>query len=102
MNRVFQNEKELLMKFNTEGLSPTQARLIKTIHSLLATVITSEEEAEYFEASAGLLKKAAELIKHSNFPLENKSMSYAEQALEFALDSLNETIEADQLSNIDN
>ena len=101
MDRVAQNDKELLMKFNTEELSPTQARLLKTIHSLLATVVTSEDESEYFEASAGLLKKAAELIKQSNFAIENKSMSYGEQAVEFAVDSLNETMESSH-SNIDN
>ena len=102
MDRANQQEKELLMKFKTEELSPPQARLIKTIHSLLATVMTSEDESEYFEASAGLLKKAAELIKISNFAVENKNMSYGDQAVEFAMDTLNETIEENQLSSLDN
>lgn len=90
------------MKLDTEGLSSTQVRLVKTIHSLLATVISSDEESEYFEASAELLKKAAEVIKHSHFASENKSISYGDQAVEFAIDSLNECLDGNKVQNLDN
>lgn len=102
MQGLSHKEKELLMKIETEGLSATQVRLVKNIHALLANVLVCDEEGEYFETSAELLKKTAELIKHANFSLQNTKMSYGDQAVEFAVDSLNEKIEDDKLTNLDN
>lgn len=102
MEGLTHKEKELLLKVNTEGLSAVQVRLIKTVHALLCNVLTSDEEAEYFEGSAELLKKAAELIKASQFALEHPEMSYGSQAVEFSVDSLNEALEEDKLQNFDN
>ena len=94
-------EKELLLKLNVEGLTPTQVRLIKSIHSLLANLVAADEEAEYFEMSSQLMKKTAEAIKHSSFALEHKTMNYGEQAVEFGIDSLSEAM-GDSLKNLDN
>jgi len=102
MESLAKKDKELFLKMETEGLSTTQIRLIKNIHSLLAAVVTSEEEGEYFEASAELVKKAAELIKHSNFPITNKNISYGDQAVEFAVDSVNESMNENKMNNFDN
>ena len=90
------------MKLHTEGLTTTQVRLVKSIHALLANVVSSEDESEYFESSAELLRKTAELIKHSNFALENKGMSYGDQAVEFAVDTLNESMDGNKIQNLDN
>ena len=90
------------MKMNTEGFTPTQLRLVKTIHALLATVLASEEESEYFDTSAELLKKTAEFIKHANFAVDNKGMSYGTQAVEFSVDSLNESLDSNKIQNLDN
>jgi hypothetical protein len=100
MHTLGQKEKELLMKLDTEGLSPVQVRILKSLHCLIANVLTSEDEAEYFETSAELVKKTAELIKHSQFALQNKNMDYGDQAVEFAVDTLNE--ENDDPTNFDN
>lgn len=102
MHTLERKDKDLVLKFSTEELSPTQVRLIKSLHALMANVVASEEEADYFEASADLLKKAAELIKHSNFNVQNKNISYGDQAVEFAVDTLNEAINEQKLQNIDN
>jgi hypothetical protein len=102
MQSLSQKEKELLIKLNIEDLTPTQVRLIKSVNSLLANVIISDEEAEYFEMSAELMKKTAELIKHSTFANQNKDMSYGEQAVEFAVDYLNESMDEKKIQNIDN
>jgi hypothetical protein len=102
MESLAKKDKELFLKMETEGLSTTQIRLIKNIHSLLAAVVTSEEEGEYFEASAELVKKAAELIKHSNFPITHKNISYGDQAVEFAIDSVNESMNENKMNNFDN
>ena len=95
-------EKQLTLNLETEGLSSTQVRLVKSVHSLLAHVLASDEEAEYFEASAELLRKTAELIKHANFAVEHKNMSYGDQAVEFAVDFLNESLDENKVHNIDN
>lgn len=102
MQGLDNKEMELLMKLDTEGLSATQVRLIKSIHALLASVVSSEDEGEYFETSAALLKKTAELIKHSEFAIQNQAMSYGDQAVEFAVDTLNELMDENKIINLDN
>lgn len=102
MQSLSQKNKELQLKLDTEGLSVTQVRLVKNIHALLAHVLVSEEESEYFETSAALLKKTAELIKEANFSAQNKQMAYGDQAVEFAVDYLNEAIEDNKIANLDN
>jgi hypothetical protein len=96
------NEKELLIKINTEELTPTQVRLLKSINSLMTHVLSADEESEYFEMSAELMRKTAEIIKHSDFANKNKEMSYGEQAVEFSVDFLNESINGNGINNIDN
>ena len=90
------------MILNTDGLTSTQVRLVRSIHALLSSVVSSDDESEYFESSAELLRKAAELIKHSNFALDNKGMSYGDQAVEFAVDTLNEVMDEKKVQNLDN
>lgn len=102
MQSLSQKDKELLLKMNTEGLTSIQVRLVKSIHSLLANVLASDEESEYFETSAELLKKTAELIKHANFAVQNKGMSYGNQAVEFSVDTLNESMDENKIQNLDN
>jgi cyclopropane fatty-acyl-phospholipid synthase-like methyltransferase len=102
MQNLGQKTNEINIKLSTEELTSTQVRLIKSIHALMAHVLTAEDEPEYFETSADLLKKTAELIKHSSFAQQNKEMSYGDQAVEFAVDYLNETLEGNKLHNIDN
>lgn len=94
--------KELNIKLNVEEMTPTQIRLLKTVTTLLSSVLSSDEESEYFELSSELLKKTAELIKHSDFANMNKDMSYGDQAVEFAVDFLNESLDQNRIHNIDN
>ena len=93
-------EKELVIKLDTTEMTPTQIRLIKSVNGLLAHVLSADEEAEYFDASAELLKKAAEIIRHAQFAEKNKSMGYGQQAVEYAVDFLNESFNDNNL--IDN
>jgi hypothetical protein len=96
------NNKELLIKLSTEELNPTQVRLIKSMNALMAHLLTSDDEAEYFEGSAELLKKAAEVIKASHFTTQNTDMNYGSQAVEFAVDYLNESLEENKIQSMDN
>ena len=94
-------DKELLLQISTEELTPTQVRLIKNLHSLLNNLLSCDDEGEFFETSADLLKKTAELIKYSDFSIQHKNMSYGDQAVEFALDNLNEDLN-NKIQNLDN
>jgi hypothetical protein len=94
-------DKDLLIKIDTQELSPTQVRLLKSINSLMTHVLSAEDESEYFETSAELFRKTAELIKQAEFAQKNKEISYGEQAVEFAVDFLSETIRSNG-HNIDN
>ncbi|WP_408098812.1 hypothetical protein ACJVC5_07815 [Peredibacter sp. HCB2-198] len=102
MQSLGQKNNELTMKLDTEELTSTQVRLIKSVHALLAHVLASEEEGEYFDASAELMRKTAELIKHANFAVDHKEMAYGDQAVEFAVDFLTESMDEQNLNNIDN
>ncbi|MBA2403765.1 MAG: hypothetical protein H0V66_03260 [Bdellovibrionales bacterium] len=102
MQDLRSSNKELLLKINIEELTPTQVRLLKTVTSLLTNVMASDEESEYFEMSAELMRKVAETIKHADFANQNKDMDYGNQAVEFAVDFLNESMDQNSVRNIDN
>jgi hypothetical protein len=94
---------ELTLKIETHDLTPMQIRLLKHAHTLLVHVVSADDESEYFEASAQLLKQAVQLIKHSNFPETNKDgIAYGEQAIEYAVEELNEALSENRHINIDN
>jgi hypothetical protein len=102
MQDMKKDSSEIVIKLNVEELSPTQIRLIKSVHSLIAHVLVADDEAEYFDAGAALLRKSAELIKHSSFATSNKDISYGDQAVEYAVDFLNEILGEQKLNSIDN
>jgi hypothetical protein len=102
MHNLRTDKKEINLKINAEDLTPTQVRLIKTVTSLLTHVLTADEENEYFETSAELMKKVAETIKHADFANKNKELPYGIQAVEFAVDFLNESIDQNKIHNLDN
>lgn len=102
MQDMGRKEKELLLKLNVEAMTSVQVRLVKSINSLMAHILTAEDESEYFDASAELMKKAAELIKQADFAHQNKDMNYGDQAVEFSVDFLNEAMDDNKVGNIDN
>lgn len=102
MHHLSKKEQELVIKLNVEEMTPRQVRLVKSITSLLSNVVSADEEAEFFDASSELFKKVAELVKHSQFAETNRNINYGEQAVEYSIDNLNETIEGRNLHNIDN
>jgi hypothetical protein len=104
MNKVINTSStELVLKVETHDLTPMQVRLLKHAHTLLVHVLAAEDETEYFEASAQLLKQALQLVKNANFPtLSKDGIPYGEQAVEYALEMLTESLGAQGLSNLDN
>lgn len=102
MHHLGKKEQELHIKLNVEEMTPTQVRLIKNITSLLTNVVSADEESEFFDASSELFKKVAELVKHSQFAETNRKINYGEQAVEYSIDNLNESLDGQSLHNIDN
>ena len=102
MQHLTKKEHELLIKLNVEEMTPRQVRLVKNITSLLTSVVSADEESEFFDSSSELFKKVAELVKHSQFAESNRKINYGEQAVEFSIENLNETLAASNLHNIDN
>lgn len=102
MHHLSKPEQELLIKLNIEDMSPTQVRLLKSITTLLSTVVSADEEGEYFDTSSELFKKVAELVKHAQFADKNRNINYGEQAVEYSIDNLNETLASNGVHNMDN
>jgi hypothetical protein len=94
--------KNLTLEFNTDELSEHQIRLVKSINSMLAHVLTTDVEDEYFDSSSELLRLVANAVKKANFSENDKKIEYSKQALEFCVDILNDQVYEDQLMKYDN
>ena len=90
------------IQVDTQELSSQQGRLIKTINSLLTHVLSTDEEADYFESSSELLRVVATAIKKANFSKSDDGIDYSKQALEFCVDILNDQVYEDSLVQYDN
>jgi hypothetical protein len=99
--------KEQMIKIEIDGseLTPQQVRLIRSLNTMLAHVLLTESEEEYFEGSAEFMRMCAALIKQARFTEELKDQSnipYAQQALEYSVDILQEYVTASKVVNYDN
>ena len=96
---------ELHITVDSQELSSQQKRLLKSVTTLLAHVMTTDEEGDYFDSSSEVMKLVAGAIKQANFTSiwrENTEIPYSVQALEFCIDHLNEEIHSDELVRYDN
>jgi hypothetical protein len=87
---------QLTLTYDTTELSPAQIRLIRRVHSTLADLLTTDEEGEYFEGSAELMRVCAELIRLSHFSdskVKTETIPYGEQAVEYSMECLQDQIE---------
>ncbi len=99
------NDYILNLQIDTSELTPAQVRLIKSLHSLLLGVITTDDEAEYFDDSAEAMRICASLIQQSHFTQQfntNKNIPYADQALEYSIDILQEQFSQSKVITYDN
>ena len=99
-----QNDNLINFIIDTSDLNPSQVRLIRTMNSLLLGVITTDSEAHFFDDSAELMRICASLIKQSNFAssLVENDIPYADQALEYSVDVLQEQISSSKVVTHDN
>ena len=101
------SNKEQLIKIEIDGseLNPQQVRLIRSLNTMLTHVLLTESEEEYFEGSAEFMRMCAALIKQARFTEELKDHSnipYAQQALEYSVDVLQEYVTASKVVTYDN
>lgn len=97
--------KTMNLEIETTELDSAQIRLIKKINLMLSNMMVTDEESEYFNSSSELLKLVAQSVKDANFSKfwsENSSIKYADQALEYGVDSLSEDLSAQNLAGFDN
>jgi hypothetical protein len=105
MANVSKSKGTMTIDINTEGLGPAQLRLVKSLNSILVHVLKAEDEDEFFDGSAEFMRVCASLIKQAKFPeqLENQGdISYADQALEFSMDILEDHIGEESIVCYDN
>ena len=99
------NKEKLNIEIDTKGLSPAQIRLIRSLNAMLTHLLITDEEAEFFDGSAEFMRMCAALIKQSQFTerlLAEDNIPYADQALEFAVDVLNEHMTLSKVVHYDN
>ena len=106
MSQTTSAEKKLNIEFDVSDLTPAQVRLIRSLNTVLAGLVTTDDEGEFFEASAELMRACASLIKQSKFTSEaaktKKTIPYGDQALEYSIDTLQEQINNAKVVTYDN
>lgn len=89
--------KNLNLAIDTTELNELQVRLIKRVVSMLDHTMHTDEEADYFESSAELLRIVAQAVKFANFTKGHKEIEFGEQALQYCVDRLADQIYEDTL-----
>lgn len=102
-NSLKTKNQPLIISMDTSELSPKQCRLIKSLNAYLANVLSTDNESEFFDGSAEVMRLCASVIKCSSFVEDKKTtIPYAEQALEYSLEILHENIESKKIVQFDN
>lgn len=100
------NKKNLIsIQLDATELSPAQVRLIKSLNTIVSHVLTTDDESEFFEGSAECMRLCASLIKQSHFAQDLKDQDqipYADQAIEYSMDVLQESMEGARVVCYDN
>ncbi len=93
------------IEIDRNDFSPQQIRLIRSLNTMLAHVMVTDNEEEYFEGSAEFMRMCAALIKQAHFSEHLKgvdNISYAQQALEYSMDVLQEYVSSSKVVTYDN
>lgn len=103
MGEIKSEANKVIINFDESKLSAAQVRLIKTMNALLLHNMTTENEGEFFDSCAELMRVCAGIINQSKFPSEAKeNIPYAKQAIEYSIDILQEHVEEDKITRLDN
>jgi hypothetical protein len=92
------------IEIDATDLTTAQLRQLKSLTTLLAHVLSTDTESEYFDGAAESIRVCASLIKQANFveAVKESKIPYGEQVLEYSLDVLQEHIEGSRVVNYDN
>lgn len=95
----------LNLTLDVSELNSNQIRLIRSINTMLTHVLTTDDECDYFDGSSELLRMVASAVKQANFTSDFKfqnNIPYAEQALEFSMENLQDHISGNKVVSYDN
>ena len=100
----FGKKNKVFIEIDAAEMSESQIRMLKTINAMLAHVLTTEEEGEFFDGSAEAMRMCASLIKQAHFAndLQFDGIPYADQALEYSMDILSEHMVNSKVVQYDN
>lgn len=101
----FKSKKMNVIKIDTDELTQAQIRSIRSMNAMLTHILTTDDESEFFDGSAEFMRICASLIKQSHFNeviKEADGIPYAEQALEYSIDVLQEHINSSNVVTYDN
>ena len=92
------------LAIDTSGLGAAQIRLLNSLCHNLRHTLTVENETEYFNGCAEVLRTCAALIQQARFGLVagNPETPYSDQALEYSIEILQEYMEESKLIVYDN
>lgn len=105
MSGVTSKNKKLFIEIDAAELTDAQVRLIKSINMMLQHVLVTDDEEEFFSGSADFMRMSASIIKKAHFAEDLKGVNdipYAEQALEYSMDVLQEHISGSNVVSYDN
>jgi hypothetical protein len=104
MEEHMSSEKNLTVEFETTNLTSDQIRMIRTVCTILMQVVGTDEESEFFEESAELLRKCAALITESKYGKASRDgeIPYATQAIEYSLEILQDYLSESKVVAYDN
>ena len=84
---------QLTLKIDTSELNAVQIRNLKSLTSAALRAMVANDETEYFEASAEVMNICASIIRQANFAQnlrDGDNIHYAEQAVAYSMDILEE------------
>ncbi len=102
---IFSKKSENSLEINLEELGSEQIRLIKSLNSMLLNVLITDDESEFFDGSAEFMRLCASSVKLANFTEKLKTedgIPYADQALEYSMDILQDHINNSKVVSYDN
>jgi len=103
MGQSTHSNKKIYFEIDGNKLDSHHVRLLKTFNRLMTHVLSTSNESEYFDGAADALRMCASMIKQSNF-VENSvdDIPYAEQVMEFSMDTLQEFMSDSKVVTYDN
>ena len=94
------------LTIDTTGLDPGQVRSLRSLVFILQHIMQTDNEEEFFNGSAEALRIYASSLWHSKFitspPKDSNDIPYAEQALEYSIEVLQEYINTAKIIQYDN